>query len=80
MARREDERPDKRAKEAREDLEELIRANGEDIEFEFQLDGKIFQSSQTILELVSKLKRDRRQPGYGPEQITIRFSIKDPDS
>jgi hypothetical protein len=39
-------------------LEELIKANGEDIEYEFSINGKVFSANQTIFEIMNKCKRD----------------------
>lgn len=71
-----------------EDLEQLIKANGEDIEFEFYVSGERMVPNQTIyevLKIVENKARRTKDSGLGSilaalqggDQITVHFAIKD---
>lgn len=52
-----------RTQKMKEDLEELIKANGKDIEFEFMINNRSFTANQTILEIIKQSKKDYYKSG-----------------
>lgn len=68
------------------DLEELIKANGDDIEFEFYYQGQLVNQNQTLFEIIKQAEA-KSPPGSGGlhnyyassagDTSTISFCIKD---
>ena len=70
-----------------EDLEKLIKENGEDIEFEFYFNGKVIPQTQTIYDIIQESSNKQKKPddnkytsglfGSMFQESTIHFLIKD---
>ncbi len=66
------------------DLDDLIKAAGDDIEFEFYYNGALVAQNQTIFEILKQADAKANDllaqavPGYRSEsQVTVHFLIKD---
>ena len=57
-----------------QDLEELIKLQGEDIEYEFYYEGKLIQPNRLIFEIIKETEQKRRQMeqvAYHHEKVRI---------